>query len=181
MRLCSLCVLAVSAVVMQIAVTEAMAQEAPPSQFEAIKGLEPFAGFWEGEAPEEGGGTVFVVCRFIGNRSYFQLQVSTEVEGDRQVLGTLLIGKNHENGQASMWGFWPNQQLQADNVQISENTASWTQGGTDESGQKSSASVVMKVAGDEMTIDITDVKVGENDRPDMHFAYKRSQRRGGRQ
>ena len=181
MRICNSYFVAAFALASLFGATAALAQEAPPSQFEHIQGLDPFAGFWEGKSPEEGGGTIYLSCRYAANRSYLQMQLSMEVEGERESMGTMLIGKNHANDQVSIWGFWPNRQIQGDNVQIGEDSASWKETGTDEGGQKSSANVVMKVTGDELTVDVTEARIGQQEGPEMHIVFKRSQRRGDRQ
>jgi hypothetical protein len=156
------------------------AQETPPSQFEHIQGLEPLVGFWRAEAPaEDGGGPISLSCRLTGNRSYLQLQVSAQVEGQRESMGTMLIGQDHAKNQVSLWGFWPNRQGFA-KVEVGEGSASWSESSVMAEGGKETANVSMKVDGDKLTVDITDVKHGDEAQPDMHFTFTRSERRGRR-
>ena len=155
------------------------AQEAPPSQFEHISGLEPFVGFWQSDTPEEDGGPARLVCRLISNRSYLQMQLSMQVDSERETIATMLIGKDHAKDQVAFWGFWADQQTKGDNVEVGEGTAKWSEAGEMPGGGKSSAKVAMKVSGDELTVDVTDVKKAGEDQPEMHIKFKRSQR-GGR-
>jgi hypothetical protein len=154
------------------------AQEAPLSQFEHIKGLEPFVGFWQSDTPEEEGGPATLVCRLIANRSYLQMQLSMQVEGERETIATMLIGKDHAKDQVAFWGFWADQQTMGKNVEVGEGTAKWSETGEMPGGGKSSADVVIKASGDEMTVDVSNVKKAGEDQPEMHITFKRSQRRG---
>jgi hypothetical protein len=157
--------------------TEASAQDGPPPEFEKIKALEPFVGFWEHASPQENGEPVMASSRFISNRRYLQMQVSSQSEEGRQIFGTMLIGWDHAKEQVTYWGFWPDQQL-IGSVEVGNGTAKWHQTAALPGGEKSSANVVMKVSGDEFTIDVTDSKRGDEQQPDMHFTFKRSERRG---
>lgn len=157
------------------------AQEEAPSQFEHIKGLEPFVGFWTAEAPEGEGGPMTLICRLTSNRSYLRMEASVPGEdgGRRQVVGTMLIGQDHAKDQVSIWSFWPDDQGQG-KVEVGDGTATWSTTSVHGDGRKGTGHVSMKVDGDKLTIDVTNRKIGDESEPDMHLTFTRSQRRGRR-
>jgi hypothetical protein len=63
-------------------------------------------------------------------------------------------------------------------VEVGDGTAKWHQTAALPGGGEASANVVMKVSGDELTIDMTDSKWGDEQRPEMQFKFKRTDRRG---
>jgi hypothetical protein len=179
MRVFSLTALTVAAVGLILAPTPGFAQKPPPSQFEHIQGLEPMVGVWRAGVQGEGNVPMILSCRLTTNKSYLRLQVSTPTDSGLHSMGTMLIGRDFAKDQVSVWGFWGDNQSHG-KVKVGEGTASWTETGVRNDGDKSTANLAIKVDGDKLAIDITDIKYGDDAPPDMHFTFTRSQQRLGR-
>ncbi len=179
MRVFSSMALAVIALGLISAPTRAFAQQPPQSQFEHIEELQPLVGIWQANPPKEGEVPMVLSSRLIMNRSYLRLDMSTPTLDGPVPMAMLLIGRDFAKHQVSAWGFFGDNQASG-KVKVGKGTASWRQTGVRNSGAKSTESVTIKVDGDKLTVDITDIKYGNNTPPDMHFVFTRSQQRVGR-
>jgi hypothetical protein len=155
------------------------AQQPPSSQFEHIQGLEPFVGFWRTTETQVGEVPMILSCRFTANRSYLQLQVSTPTADGPQTIGTVLIGRDFAKDQVSAWCFLGDNQSHG-KVQVGEGVASWTATGVRNDGANSTENLAIKVVGDKLTFDVTDIAYGDDAPPAMHYTFTRSQQRSGR-
>jgi hypothetical protein len=174
MRVLSLIALTVITLDLISAPTQTFAQKPPPSQFQHIQGLEPLVGIWRAGKQGEGEVPMILSCRLTTNRSYLQLQVSTPTDSGPQTMGTMLIGQDFAKDQVSVGGFWGDNQAYG-KVKVGEGAASWTETGVRNNGAKSTADMAIKVDGDKLIIDVTNIKYGEDAPPDMHFTFTRSQ------
>jgi hypothetical protein len=158
----------------------ATAQEPMSTQYEHIKGLEPFVGYWQGDLPSTDGGTITAMGRLSSNKSYLQIHFTVRSEDERTHIGTIIVGRDFASDQLMMWGFWPDQQVTG-SATISENTVSWKSNGTTADGAESSSNVAMSVDGDELTVSVTNSRRGDEERPDMNIKFaKREWRRDSR-
>ncbi len=179
MRLSCLTALTVIALGLISAPALIFAQGMPPSQFEHIQGLEPFVGIWRAGKQGEGEVQMILSCRLTTNRSYLRLQVSTPTDSGPQTIGTMLIGRDFAKDQVSVWCFQGDNQVHG-KVKVGEGTASWTATGVRNDGAKSTESLAIKVDGDKLTVDVTNIKYGDDSPPDMSYTFTRSQQRSGR-
>ena len=177
MRVLSLTALTVVTLGLISAPTLIFAQEPPPSQFEHIQGLEPFVGIWRAGKQGEGEVPMILSCRLTTN--YLRLQLSTPTDSGPQTMGTMLIGRDFAKDQVSAWCFLGDNQSHG-KVQVGEGTASWTATGVRNDGAKSSENLAIKVVGDKLTFDVTNITYGDSAPPDMHYTFTRSQQRSGR-
>ena len=152
------------------------AQEPPRSQYERVKGLEPFIGFWAGDAPEGQEGGLAVSCRWAANKSYGQFSIWSRNEDERTHLGTISIGWDGAEKKLAMWAFFPDVQAKAYPT-IDGKTIKWSSKGTNSEGQKTSADVKFAVDGDTLTIEVRNSRRGDEAQPDMTLSLKRRQRR----
>ena len=179
MRVLSLTTLTVLAFGLISAANQILAQQPPSSQFEHIQGLEPFVGIWRTTETQVGEVPMILSCRLTTNRSYLQLDLSTPTDDGPKTMGTLLIGRDFAKEQVSVWGFFGDEQVHG-RVRVGEGTASWSETGLRNSGAKSTANTTMKVDGDKLTFDRTDIKYGDAPPHEGHFTFTRSQQRPGR-
>ena len=179
MRAFSLTALTVVSFGLILAPTPGFAQKPPPSQFEHIQGLEPLVGIWRTTETQVGEVPMILSCRLTTNRSYLQLDLSTPTDDGPETMGTLLIGRDFAKKQVSVWGFFGDDQMHG-RVRVGEGTASWSETGVRNSGAKSTANMTMKVDGDKLTIDRTDIKYGDAPPHEGHITFTRSQARPGR-
>ena len=179
MRLLSLAALTVVTLGLVLTPTLVFAQEPPPSQFRHIQGLEPLVGIWKAGKQGEGEVPMILSCRLTTNRSYLQLQLATPTDEGPQTMGTALIGRDFAKDQVSAWCFLGDNQSHG-KVQVGEGTASWTATGVRNDGAKSTENLAIKVDGDKLTVDVTNIKYGDDAPPDMHYTFTRSQQRSGR-
>ena len=155
------------------------AQKPPPSQFEHIQELEPLVGFWRTTETQVGEVPMILSCRLTTNRSYLQLDLSTPTDDGPKTMGTLLIGRDFAKEQVSVWGFFGDEQVHG-RVRVGEGMASWSETGVRNSGAKATANTAMKVDGDKLIIDRTDIKYGNAPPNEGHYTFTRSQQRPGR-
>ena len=153
----------------------AVAQEAPPSQYEHVKGLEPFIGFWAGDAPDGEEGGIAVMCRWAANKSYGQFNVWTRGGDERMHLGMINVGWDHAEKKLAMWAFFPDTQAKA-YPSIDGGTIKWSSTGTSADGEKTSADVKFQVDDDTLTIEVRNSRRGDADQPDMTLSLKRRER-----
>lgn len=158
----------------------AVAQEGPPSQYEHVKGLEPFIGFWQGDFQPPGGpeGTVTGFCRWTSNRSYAQFQWSFQPEGgERMHVGTVLIGWDGGVKGLKSWTFFPEGQSQGE-ASLEDGVLTVMGRGTTADGQATSAKATYKVSEDELTLTVSDAKVGDEEMPGYSFTVQKRERPG---
>ena len=179
MRVLSSTTLTVLAFGLMSAATQISAQQPPPSQFEHIQGVEPFVGIWRTTETQVGEVPMILSCRLTTNRSYLQLQASTPTDDGPQTIGTVLIGRDFAKDQVSAWCFLGDNQSHG-KVQVGEGTASWTATGVRNDGAKSTEDLALRVDGDKLTVDVTNIKYGDDAPPDIHYTFTRSQKRSGR-
>ena len=146
-----------------------------PSQNEHIKGLEPFIGFWEGEAPNTGG-TLNVWGRWASNNSFAQFQFFLRGGDERTHIGTVIVGYSGENQQVKMWGFWPDSVIQGKVAEVGDGTLTYQSEGVTADGAKTGADVTWKADGDEVTINIANQHSDGEERPEMQVTLKRRDR-----
>jgi len=88
--------------------SDAYSQDAPP-QFEHIKGLEPFIGVWEGKFDPPGSapiGTVRVTCKWMSNKSYFQMEGVYVPDGAEEIqlnVANVFIGYSGKTKAVHSW------------------------------------------------------------------------------
>ena len=152
----------------------ALAQE-PRSQYDRVKGVEPFIGFWAGEAPEGEGNRLMITCRWAANKSYGQFQIWNRSDDERNHLGTINVGWDGAEKKLALWTFFPDAQAKA-NPTIDGNTMKWSSQGTTSEGEKTSADVKFAVDGDTLTVEVRNSRRGEEAQPDMTISLKRRQR-----
>ena len=174
-RDCCICTVLLSAFLVPAITT---AQEPPRSQYEHVKGLEPFMGFWAGEAPEGEDGGLAIMCRWAANKSYGQFNIWMRDEDERTHLGMINVGWDGAEQKLAMWAFFPDVQATA-NPSIDGSTMKWTSQGTTSEGEKTSADVKFEVDGDTLTVEVRNSRRGDAAQPDMNLSLKR-RRRGER-
>lgn len=154
------------------------AQEGPPSQFEHIKGLEPFVGVWQGEIPSPSGEAqpLTMSCRLTANKSYATFNLSGENEGERMNLGMIVVGMDAPKQQLTMWSFWPDRQSKG-NASIEDDKLSFSGKGPLKDGTEVTADVSFEVSGDELSIKIRNSRRGDDEQPDRDLTLKRRERR----
>lgn len=152
----------------------AYGQEAPPSQYEHIKGMEQFVGQWEGlTQPDEGESLpLFMDCKLSGNKSYAHLSFDIETEEGVANFGSILIGWDAPNKQQTMWAFWPEVQLKG-NATIKGNTLAYSASGTLADGTKRTAEVVFVAKGDQVQVEVTKRRDGDEELPNQSFTFTR--------
>ena len=152
-------------------------EEGPPSQYEHVKGMADFIGFWSGDFQPPNGpeGRLLVFCRWTSNRSYASFGIMMQSGDQRTHIGTTQVGWNGGDKQLNVWGFWPDQQthgkasLESGKLQIKSK-------GTTVDGIKTSADVTYTVDGDTLTISVKNRRQGDSEQPDMNIKLERRQR-----
>ncbi len=153
-----------------------VAQEPPRSQYEHVKGLEPFIGFWASDANDSQEGRLAVSCRWTGNKSYAQFNVWVRNDDERTNLGTINIGWDGAAKKLAMWAFFPDGQASAF-PSIEGGTLKWSSEGTSADGEKTSADVTFEVDGEKLSIQVRNSHRGDVAQPDMNLSFARQARR----
>jgi hypothetical protein len=155
----------------------AVAQEEPPSQYEHVKGLEPFIGFWSGtmQPPDEAEQQLMVFCRWVANKSYAKFEIMSRNEDERMHMATIIVGRSAKEDGLRMWGFWPDR-LATGKATVEENRLSYYATAQTLAGVSASADVTLEVDGDKLTINVTNSKRGDDEPPDFSVTLERQQR-----
>jgi len=90
-----------------VSAADSLLAQAPPSQFEHVKGLEPFMGTWEGkyQPPIGPKGTLRVTCQWTANRSYARLTWTFTPEGATTAFDPFSIHVGY-SGKTKANHFW---------------------------------------------------------------------------
>lgn len=171
-RVCHICVVLAA---MFLVPALAGAQEPPPSQYEHVKGLEPFIGFWASDSDEGQDGGIAMFCRWAANKSYGQFNIWLRNEGERTHLGNISVGWDGAEKKLALWSFFPAGQAKAF-PSIDGGTMKWSSQGTTAEGEKMSADVKFEVDGDTLTVEVRNSRRGEVAQPDVDLSLKRRQR-----
>jgi hypothetical protein len=171
----TLCVAIAAVACSGIAVSQ---DQGPPSQYEHVKGMADFIGFWAGDFQPPNGpeGTLRVSCRWTSNRSYASFGIMMQSGDERTHIGTTQVGWNGADKQLNAWGFWPDQQTHG-KASVESGKLQIKSTGTTVDGIKTSADVTYAVAGDTMTITVKNRRQGDSEQPDMNIKLERRQRR----
>ena len=175
-RLFAVCIAAVVVVSLPNLAT---AQEGPPSQYEHVKGLEPFMGFWRGtmQPPDGSEMQLTIYCRWAANKSYakFEIMVRNEDEDERNHISTIIVGRSAKVDGLHMWAFWPDY-VSTGKATVEGNKLSYTSTGQSLAGVENSADVTYVIDGNELKINVTNSKRGDEEQPDFSVTLERQQR-----
>lgn len=156
----------------------ASAQEAPASQFDHVKGLEPLVGAWKGTVTEPDGTEVQVKlnCSWAANKSYAKIDIMVQPGDESMHMGTLMVGRDPGNDGLRMWGFWPDS-VATGEAKVENGTLRYTGHGQLFDGGTSSADVTFKASGGELNVNVTNSKRNDEEQPDMSVTLERQQPR----
>ena len=149
--------------------------QGPPSQYEHVKGLADFIGFWAGDfqPPDGPEGRLLVSCRWTSNRSYASFGIMMQSGDERKHIGTTHVGWSGADKQLNVWGFWPDQQTRG-KASLENGKLQIKSTGTTVDGLKSSADVTYEVDGDAMTVTVRNSRRGDSEQPDMLIKLERA-------
>jgi hypothetical protein len=92
-------------------------------------------------------------------------------------MGTIIVGRDAKGDGLRAWSFWPNRVVTG-KATVTENKLSYTAAGQEFGGVNVSADVTYVIDGDDLKVNVTNSKRGDESRPDFSVTLQRQQRPG---